>query len=134
MTNYVIGLNEADWRAHIEARTECRQWQFISALRNYRPTQGDCLIGFFSLAELSLLQRFGVDVWTLMRDGLPMPGVLVAWQHRRQLELGRVALSTRQFQAHAGFSTGPGALLKAAAQRHRQEQAGMVWPLEHGGP
>lgn len=119
MKNYVIGLSEVDWRAHIEARTDRRHWMFISALQDYKPTPGDCLIGFFSLAELGLLQRFGIDVWTLMRDGLPMPGASTAWQHRQHLDVGRVALSTRQCQTARSFSVGTSALLRAVALKHK---------------
>jgi hypothetical protein len=121
MSDYVIGLSEDLWRPVVERSSGCRGWEFIDTPRDYVPSRGDRVVGFFGLAEVQLLQRLDVQVYAFTRGGVALPGAAQSLPPLAGIELSLLEPLRCAPPAAAGFEPGPAALLRATLRRQQRE-------------
>jgi hypothetical protein len=132
MGHYVIGLQVSHWRPVVEQISGHAHWVFLESAHEYRPRGHDCVLGFFGLTEVQLLQRCDVEVYAFTHRGLALPDPGSAWENRSRLEVSRVAPVRCIDREGADFEAGPQALLRAT--RHRRERVATAAPQGLASP
>ena len=121
MRSIAVGLRKGKWDQSLIEWAGAAGWFVIRSLYEYKPRSGDRLLGFFSASELSLLDRFGVQAWTLTLGDIVFPDELAASRYGRHVEFRRVEINALNTSTQASngdvFTYGPDALLRAASLR-----------------
>lgn len=124
MRSITVGLSKGKWNQSLVAWAGAAGWYAIKSLCEYRPRNGDRLLGFFSASELTLLDRFGVQAWTLTFGGIVFPDELTAFRYASRVEFCQIEVNTMRASVQASssdcFTYGPDALLRAASARRNR--------------
>lgn len=130
--HHLIGLQPFPWRGIAERLRPGVRWVSVARLAELVPRHGDVVAGFFTLAEVALMQRFGLHVLTFSSGGDLLPSAERALRPPAVLEFVEVPPVVRARPEAAAFSPGPEALARAAALRARRAAAARWTPSPEG--